>query len=713
MANAIFLAPAGSKVGLTSICFGLIRMLGSLRVRVGYFKPIEQLYDWNNSIDKSLDLIRQSSHLEPPNFISALHAKQLLTQNAEQDLLEQIVALYRKTEENYDIIIVEGLYTNKKMPFSSRLNMEIARAIDAEVVFITSMMDLSFAELNSLLEITTKIYGGAQHPKVLGCIVNHVNSPIKENVTNANNLQYVDSQEIITKKLLQKKCSIFKDGSFALLGVIPWNGGLSAPRTHDVANFLGANYLHPGNIKKRRVLEIIPAVSTLGNVCSKLKPGGLLLVSGDRENIVLGACMAALNGLNLSGIVLTDGMLPTAEILQFCKCAMLTGLPIITTQNSLYKTASALENMSNEIPLDDTERMDSTIFYLADCLESDWLKERCITKRESYFSPPAFRYALIKAAKDAKKRIVLPEGEEPRTIHAAVICHEKEIAKCILLGNKNKIKQQAELSGLILPNDLQIIQPEEVRQKYVQPLMEIRKHKGLTEEMAIQTLEDYIVIGTMMVALNEVDGLVSGAIHTTANTVRPALRILKTKPNTKIVSSVFFMCLPEQVVVYGDCAVNPNPTAEELADIAIQSADSAKAFGIEPKVAMISYSTGTSGTGGDVDKVAQATKIAQEKRPDLLIDGPLQYDAAAIESVAKSKAPNSKVAGKATVFVFPDLNTGNTTYKAVQRSAHVVSIGPMLQGLRKPVNDLSRGALVEDIVYTIALTCIQATQVSS
>ena len=409
-----------------------------------------------------------------------------------------------------------------------------------------------------------------------------------------------------------------------------------------------------------------------------------MLVSGDRENIVLGTGMAALNGINLAGILLTDGMLPKAEILQFCKSAMLTGgLPIMTTQDSLYKTTAYLANMSNEIPLDDTERMDATVFYISECLESDWLKERCASKRESFFSPPAFRYSLIKSAKDAQKSIVLPEGEEPRIIHAAIICHEKEIAKCILLGNKEQIIHQAENSGLILPNDIQIIQPEEIKHKYIKPLMKIRKHKGLTEEMAMQTLDDAIVVGTMMVAMDEVDGLVAGSIHTTANTVRPALRILKTKPDTKIVSSIFFMCLPDQVVVYGDCAVNPNPTAEELADIAIQSADSSKAFNISPRVAMISYSTGTSGSGGDVEKVTKATQLAKKKRPDLLIDGPLQYDAAAIESVAKSKAPNSKVAGKATVFVFPDLNTGNTTYKAVQRNANVVSIGPMLQGFKK------------------------------
>ena len=282
----------------------------------------------------------------------------------------------------------------------------------------------------------------------------------------------------------------------------------------------------------------------------------------------------------------------------------------------------------------------------------------------------------------------------------------------MLLAKRDEVERVASAQGTDLPDAMEIVDPEEVRERYVAPMVELRKHKGLTEVMAAQQLEDNVVLGTMMLAQGEVDGLVSGAIHTTANTVRPALQLIKTAPDAKLISSVFFMLLPQQVVVYGDCAINPDPNAEELADIALQSAASAGAFGIEPRVAMISYSTGASGAGADVDKVRQATEIARERRPDLLIDGPLQYDAAFNEKVARLKAPDSKVAGRATVFVFPDLNTGNTTYKAVQRSANVVSIGPMLQGLRRPVNDLSRGALVEDIVYTIALTAIQANEVA-
>ena len=305
------------------------------------------------------------------------------------------------------------------------------------------------------------------------------------------------------------------------------------------------------------------------------------------------------------------------------------------------------------------------------------------TKR---LSPAQFRYNLIDFARKADKRIVLPEGAEPRTVQAAAICHEKGIARCVLLAKREEVEQ------------------------YVEPMCELRKSKGLTPEDARKQLQDTVVLGTMMMAQNDVDGLVSGAVHTTANTIRPALQLIKTAPGASLVSSVFFMLLPNQVLVFGDCAVNPNPTAQQLADIAIQSADSAKAFGIDPKVAMISYSTVNSGSGPDVDTVIEATKLAQEKRPDLAIDGPLQYDAATVPGVGKSKAPGSPVAGQATVLVFPDLNTGNCTYKAVQRNANVLSVGPLLQGLRKPVNDLSRGALVEDIVFTIALTAVQAKQ---
>jgi phosphate acetyltransferase len=295
-------------------------------------------------------------------------------------------------------------------------------------------------------------------------------------------------------------------------------------------------------------------------------------------------------------------------------------------------------------------------------------------------------------------------------VAAAAIVEARGIAHCVLLANPKDVQAVAAKQGITLPPSIEILDPAAVAGKYVEPLVERRKAKGMTTEKAVEELKDSIMVGTMMMALDEADGLVSGAVHSTAHTIKPALQIIKTVPGCKLVSSVFFMCLPEQVLVFGDCAVVPNPTADELADIAIQSADSAVAFGIPARVAMLSYSTGASGTGEAVEKVKAATAIAQQLRPDLAIDGPLQYDAAVMPDVARLKAPNSPVAGKATVFIFPELNTGNVTYKAVQRSANVVAIGPLLQGMAKPVNDLSRGCLVEDIVYTINLTAIQAQQ---
>ena len=418
--------------------------------------------------------------------------------------------------------------------------------------------------------------------------------------------------------------------------------------------------------------------------------------------------LAALNGTPLAGLLLTSGFKPRESIWRLCKPALSGDLPVMMVESNSYTTAGLLNQMDSQVPLDDHERIEKVLEYVADHLETKALQAQFKVSDENRLSPPAFRYELIRRSRLADKTIVLPEGDEPRTVRAAAICHEKGIAKCVLLAKPESVRAVAEAQGVILPPDLQIIDPASVRGKYIAPMVELRKHKGLSAPMAEAQLEDTVVLGTMMLALGEVDGLVSGAIHTTANTVRPALQLIKTAPGVKLVSSVFFMLMPEQVLVYGDCAINPNPSAEELAEIAIQSADSAIAFGITPRVAMLSYSTGSSGEGEDVERVAQASRIAREKRPDLMIDGPLQYDAASVASVGRQKAPDSPVAGRATVFIFPDLNTGNTTYKAVQRSANVVSVGPMLQGLRKPVNDLSRGALVDDIVFTIALTAIQA-----
>jgi phosphate acetyltransferase len=330
------------------------------------------------------------------------------------------------------------------------------------------------------------------------------------------------------------------------------------------------------------------------------------------------------------------------------------------------------------------------------------------TPRIQHVTPAIFKYRLIEKACKTHKTIILPEGAEPRTIAAANICSERSIARCILLEEKNKIYATCKEFNLKLHEQIKIIEPHTIVEQYVNPLYEIRRAKGLTIAEARNQLKDNVVLGTMMLHANEVDGLVSGAIHTTANTIRPALQIIKTSPDVKLVSSIFFMCLPDQVAVFGDCAINPEPNPEELADITIQSAKSAVAFGIDPKVAMLSYSTGTSGNGPNVDKVREAIDLVKKLQPDLEVEGPIQYDAAVSAETAKIKAPQSKVAGRATVFVMPNLDVGNIVYKAVQRNTGIICVGPMLQGLRKPVNDLSRGCSINDIVFTIAITAIQA-----
>ena len=390
------------------------------------------------------------------------------------------------------------------------------------------------------------------------------------------------------------------------------------------------------------------------------------------------------------GYIINKATAPQTQLIEKYRNFFNINLPLL----------GCIPQFNNQVPLN--------IAVLSKYIDINWA-DRLINKQdEEKLTPALFFYRLMTAARQAQKRIVLPEGDEPRTLQAANICAQRGLAKCVLLATKTSVQQTARQLGITLHQDLVIIEPKDIVDKYVQPLYEIRRNKGLTMEAAQEQLQDNVVLGTMMLQLGDVDGLVSGAVHTTANTIRPAFQIIKTVPDTKIISSVFFVCLPEQILVYGDCAININPTAEELADIAIQSAISAQRFGINPRVALLSYSTGTSGTGPDVEKVRTAYEIAKQKRPDLTIDGPLQYDAAIDPDVAALKAPNSQVAGHANVFIFPDLNSGNIGYKAVQRATNAVCIGPMLQGMRKPVNDLSRGCLVEDIVFTIALTAIQS-----
>ncbi len=691
--HTFFIAPTGFGVGLTSISLGLVGALERSGLKVGFFKPIAQPHAGDLGPERSSELIARTHGLHSPKPLPLSHVERMLGDGHLDELLEEIISLYHQAAADKDVVIVEGMVPTRHASYAARVNFHLAKSLDADVILVSAPEDENLTELSDRIEIQAQQFGGPKDPKVLGVILNKVRNE--------------DGIEAFTEQL-QELSPLLKTDDFRLLGCIPWRDELNAPRTKDVAELLGARILNAGDYEQRRMMKIVLCARAVANSVQLLKPGTLVVTPGDRDDIILSASLAAMNGVPLAGLLLCSDFVPDPRIMELCQGALASGLPVMTVGTGSYDTATNLNRLNKEIPLDDRERAEKVSDFVANHIDHDWLSARCGTPRELRLSPPAFRYQLVQRAKAAAKRIVLPEGAEPRTVQAAAICQARGIARCVLLAKPEEVQAVARSQGIDLPEGLEILDPDLIRGRYVEPMVELRKGKGLNAPMAEAQLEDTVVLGTMMLALDEVDGLVSGAVHTTANTIRPALQLIKTAPGYNLVSSVFFMLLPDQVLVYGDCAVNPDPNAEQLAEIALQSAKSAQAFGIPPRVAMISYSTGDSGSGEEVEKVRAATRLAREKRPELLLDGPLQYDAAAIESVGRQKAPNSPVAGRATVFVFPDLNTGNTTYKAVQRSADCISVGPMLQGLRKPVNDLSRGALVDDIVFTIALTAIQA-----
>ncbi len=709
MPTIVLVAPAGRRVGLTTACLGIFRALDRQGLRVAFVKPIA-----NREASQSAALLQLGAHVPPTPSVTSHSAEAMLAAGDDQTLMEQVVGLTAKAGEGADVVIVEGMNPEPGMVHATHVNALMLKALDAELVLVAAPRSQNPTEVAEAIAIAAREFGALPEGRQVGCILNRV-------CIGAG----AEPAEIETIGQAQGGCtdcqgvSPFVETEAALLAalaaehirplaMVPCSIDLAAPRVRDVAAALKAQVLHAGEANLRRVRDVAVCAMTVPNVLRAMRPGALIITPGDRSDILLAAALSVQSGVPLAGIVLTGGLVPDARVIGLCRQAFDGGLPLLAVNESSYRAATSVAGMNAEIPADDPERIEKTMNVVADHLDVSWVKGFAHAVRVPRMSPPAFRYRLIEAARADLQRIVLPEGTEPRTVAAAAIVEARGIAHCVLLGNPAAIREVAARQGVKLPASIEMIDPVEVAPRYVAPLVERRQAKGMTVERAVIELQDSIMVGTMMLALDETDGLVSGATHSTAHTIRPALQIIKTVPGCTLVSSVFFMCLPDQVLVFGDCAVVPNPSASELADIAIQSADSGIAFGIPARVAMLSYSTGASGTGEEVEKVKEATRIAQERRPDLAIDGPLQYDAAVMPDVARLKAPKSLVAGQATVLVFPDLNTGNVTYKAVQRSANVVSIGPMLQGLAKPVNDLSRGCLVEDIVFTINLTAIQA-----
>jgi phosphate acetyltransferase len=705
MTRSLLIVPTGSGADLTRSCLGVVRALDRRSVKVSFLKPVAQSRD--DRTDRSVDLVRVVAGVHPPDPLGVADLEQLLAAGGLDLALEKVVAAWQPVCDSCEVVVVEGLSPDPARLYATEFNHALARALDADVLLVSRWRRTTPASqdqgrsarqpnrdstvaaegLAEALAIAAAGYISGGGERVAGCVVH--------NLPPGDPTAGPQLHAALARRDLR------------LLAAVPDRPELNWPRVRDLVRELRPRVLSEGDLS-RRIKDVAVFAQGVPGGLRVLTDGRLIVVPGDRHEVIMAACLATLNGTQLAALLLSAGIEPDPQVTELTKATSAAGLPILVLDTDSYETATQVGSLDPGLPVDDSERIEAVTTCVADAIDAPWLDALRGPARPRRLSPAAFRYKLAELARAADARLVLPEGTEPRTVRAAIACATRGIARSVLLGPPGEVANVVRNLGLQLPHGVSVTDPREIAEQYVAPLAKIRERRGWTHDVAREHLADPITVGTMMLWQGEVDGLVSGAAHTTASTVRPALQIIGTKPGCHLVSSIFFMCLPDEVVIYGDCAINPQPDARDLADIAIQSAASARAFSIEPRVAMISFSTGTSAAGSDVDKVAEATRIAQELEPDLVIDGPLQYDAAAIASVGLSKRPGSAVAGKANVFIFPDLDTGNTTYKAVQRSANVISIGPMLQGLAKPVNDLSRGALVEDIIYTMALTATQS-----
>ena len=697
MAKNIYLASTGPKSGKSIICLGLINAFRGMVTNVGYFKPIGQKYRANEIHDKESIMIKEIYGIEDElKYINPVSIKELnhyITSNDQETFFHKVQESYERVEKDKDIVIIDGTdYVGMKSSFEFDINADIANNLNAGVILIEDGYGKSIDEIYSGV-LTGKDSFDEQSCDFLGVIVNKIEPE-----------RHSEVDQGLREKVEKLKIDY--------LGTVPCDSILPKPRLYDIARSLGAEILFGQDHLSNIAAETIIASMGFENALRYIHDGSLIITGGDRNEILLGCITSLISPSypNISGIVLTGGLTPNNNIMELIETLSDLPLPIFSVKDNTIEAVNKINSLAIHVSSNDFQKIDIAKSLVHQHVDYEKINDKLKLEKIRKKTPDIFKYEILERACSEKKRIVLPEGEDDRTLKAAVWAEERKIADITLLGDKDLIMKKAVALGLKLDSGIDIINPGESQkfEDYVNTYYELRKHKHYTMDNAQDRMQDTIYYGTMMIYKGEADGLVSGAVNTTQHTIRPAFEIIKTKPDINNASSIFLMCLKDRVLVYGDCAIIPIPTAEQLSDIAITSADTAKDFGIDPYIAMLSYSTGKSGKGPEVEKVREATEIARQKRPDLLIEGPIQYDAAIDPDVARIKLPDSKVAGKATVFIFPDLNTGNNTYKAVQRSSGAIAIGPIIQGLKMPVNDLSRGCLVEDIVYTIAITTIQA-----
>lgn len=693
MSKNIYIATTESRSGKSAVALGLMEALLRNIDKVGFFRPIINV-DKKNPCDKDINLINKHYNLDIPYEACYAYttqaANELITLGKHDELMEGILNKYNTLANECDFVVCEGTdFFGAHSAFEFDINANIANNLGCPVLVISNGSEKTVEDIITTTRIAIESFE-EKGCTVLATIVNRV------------------EVEPLDDLLIRLKARLGREKQ--LIYAIPDTPILSKPSMREIAQALDAEVLFGASHLDRLIQNSIVVSMQLSNFLDFINEGSLIITTGDRSDILLGS-LVSLTSLSLphiSGILLAGGIKPEKNVQP-----LLQGLadlaPILHVDKKIFDAVLSINSVNAALLPENHIKIAAALGNFETHVNTTELREKITNTKSTVVTPKMFEYGLIKKARKHRIHIVLPEGSEDRILKAAEILLHRDVVDITLLTKGRAT--QGRISKLALDLEgVNIIDPVESPyfEDYAKTYHELRKHKGITEEVAKDTMADISYFGTMMVYKGAADGMVSGAIHSTQQTIRPAFEFIRTKPGCSIVSSAFLMCLADRVLVYGDCAVNPNPNAQELAEIAISSSETARTFGIDPRVAMLSYSTGASGKGADVEKVREATKIAKEKCPDLKIEGPIQYDAAIDPDVAKTKMPNSEVAGKATVFIFPDLNTGNNTYKAVQRSANAVAIGPVLQGLKKPVNDLSRGCTIPDIVNTVAITAIQA-----
>lgn len=690
MCTSVYVASIEGSTGKSAIALGVLDALSRRVERVGVFRPIvrNDRATARGERDYVLDLLiaHEAVTLEYDECTGVtyddVHADPVAA-------LDTIVERYHRVAERCDAVVVVGSdYTDVATPTELSYNARIAANLSSPILLVLNGKERTPAELVTLADITTQAIT-ANHATLFALAVNRVTHP--------------DPVEVVDAL-----------ASYAVpVYALPYDPLLSAPSLADLMPAVDGTLVSGDpTLLDREVLGLLVAGMTMPNVLDRLFDGAVVVTAGDRPEVVLGVLMAHVSATfpQAAAIVLNGGLELPPQVARLLEGIGST-LPIVATDLATQEASTALSSVRGRLTANSPRKIAAALALFAQHVDGVALLDRLDVSHTTAVTPLMFEHQLVDDATSRARHIVLPEGEEERVLRAADLLLRRGVADLTLLGDPIRISALAAGIGVDV-SAATLLDPKtsDLVDQFAEEYYERRKHRGLERADALARVRDESYFGTLMVELGHADGMVSGAVHTTAHTIRPALEVVRTVPGVSVVSSVFFMCLENQVLVYGDCAVNPDPTAEQLADIAVSSAATAAAFGIEPRVAMLSYSTGSSGAGSDVEKVSAATAIVRERAPELLVEGPIQYDAAIDPSVARTKLPDSPVAGRATVFVFPDLNTGNNTYKAVQRSAGAVAIGPVLQGLRKPVNDLSRGATVRDIVNTVAITAIQAQQ---